>query len=194
MNRDALPRCTPDAFEQRYRERPDPWNFQTSPYEQTRYKVTLAALTQPRYSYAFEPGCSLGELTALLAQRCEQVLATDVSPSAVRRARQRCSAYENVRIECADLRDLQLEARPDLIVLSEIAYYFDSEQLADLARQLGNVLREGGTLLAVHWLGESRDHVLHGDEAHEVLLQQLDLKHEFGKRYSGFRLDRWTHS
>ena len=194
MNRDALPRCTPEAFEQRYRERPDPWNFKTSPYERTRYKATLAALTQPRYSYAFEPGCSLGELTSLLSQRCQQVFATDVSASAVRRARQRCSIHENVRIECADLRDLHLQVRPDLIVLSEIAYYFDSGQLADLAHQLGNALREGGTLLAVHWLGESRDHVLHGDEAHEVLLRQLDLRHELGKRYSGFRLDRWTRS
>ena len=194
MSRDALPSCTPEAFEQRYRECPDPWNFQTSPYERTRYQMTLAALTQPRYCYAFEPGCSIGELTALLAQRCQQVFATDVSPSAVRQARQRCGAYDNVHIECADLRDLHLPVRPDLVVLSEIAYYFDSGQLAELARRLGNALREGGTLLAVHWLGESRDHVLHGDEAHEVLLQQLDLRHELSKRYSGFRLDRWTRS
>jgi SAM-dependent methyltransferase len=194
VNRDALPRCTPEAFEQRYREHPDPWNFQTSTYERTRYKMTLEALTQPRYRYAFEPGCSIGELTALLAQRCQQVFATDVSPSAVGRARQRCSTYDNVQIECADLRDLDLQIRPDLIVLSEIAYYFDSRRLTELAHKLGEVLREDGTLIAVHWLGESRDHVLHGDEAHEVLLRQFCLRHEFGKRYSGFRLDRWTRS
>lgn len=194
MNCDALSRCTPEAFEQRYREYTDPWNFQTSPYERTRYEMTLAALTQPRYFYAFEPGCSIGELTALLAQRCQQVFATDVSPSAVRRARQRCSAYDNVHIECADLRELDLQIRPDLIVLSEIAYYFDSPRLAELAHQLSDALRDGGTLIAVHWLGESHDHVLHGDEAHEVLLRRLCLRHELGKRYSGFRLDRWTRS
>jgi SAM-dependent methyltransferase len=192
VNRDALLRCTPEAFERRYREQPDPWNFQTSPYERARYDVTLVALTQPRYRYAFEPGCSIGELTALLAQRCQQVFATDVSPSAVGRARQRCSAYHNVHIERADLQNLHLHGRPDLIVLSEIAYYFDPRRLAELAHQLGDALHEGGTLIATHWLGESHDHVLHGDEAHEVLLRQLCLRHDLSKRYSGFRLDRWT--
>ena len=164
------------------------------PDERTRYRITLAALTQPRYSCAFEPGCSIGELTVFLAQRCQEVFATDVSVSAVERARQRCSAYDNVHFECADLRDLDLQFRPDLIVLSEIAYYFESHRLADLAGQLGDALQDGGTPIAVHWLGESPDHVLHGDEAHEILLRRLHLRHEFGGRYSGFRLDRWSRS
>ena len=180
-----------EAFEQRYCEQADPWDFATSVYEQARYETTLAALSGSRYVFGFEPGCSIGELTARLAPRCERLLAIDVSPTAVARARSRCNSYPHVRIECADVRDMSLQGRPDLIVLSEIAYYFDSGELAELALRLGSVLHEGGTLIAVHWLGESPDHRLHGDEVHAALLQTLPLHHDLSQRHEGFRLDRW---
>jgi trans-aconitate methyltransferase len=188
----ATQACVPEAFEQRYRANPDPWRFATSVYERERYEITLKALTRDAYPHAFEPGCSIGELTALLAPRCGDLLATDVSPTAVEQARRRCAEYDNVRIECADLRTASLNAPLDLIVLSELAYYFQVEQLEVTASRLAAALGAGGTLLAVHWLGESVDHVLHGDEAHEVLLRVLPLKHVTAQRHPGFRLDMWV--
>lgn len=192
MNAAALSKCTKAAFEARYLDQIDPWRFKTSPYECNRYEATMEALSRPRYLCALEPGCSVGELTARLAQRCERLLATDVSPTATERARQRCRSFPNVRIECVDVRDVVLPDRPDLIVLSEIGYYFDPQQLAALAHRLGTALLEGGTLIAVHWLGESTDHVLHGHETHEILLRTLPLRHERGEQHAGFRLDRWV--
>lgn len=200
----AMTACLAEAFESRYRRHEDPWDFRTSQYERNRYAVTLAALPRYHYSFAFEPGCSIGELTALLATRCEQVLATDVSPTAVERAKQRCSRFPNVQIECSDIRTATLGTSPDLIVLSEIAYYFTVADLQAIAGHLGNILQPGGCLLAVHWLGESADHILHGDEVHEVLLRALPLRHEVSVRHQSslghstsgprpsFRLDRWT--
>ncbi len=84
-----------------------------------------------------------------------------------------------------------LPDQPDLIVLSELAYYFDCDELARLAARLGDTLRNGGTLLAVHWLGISPDHILHGDEVHEILGRALPLRHQLSQRHEGFRLDRW---
>jgi SAM-dependent methyltransferase len=191
MSAAAASKCTPEAFEQRYREQPDPWHFATSAYERTRYERTLAALSGSRYDFGFEPGCSIGELTAHLAPLCDRLFAIDVSSTAVARARKRCDSYPNVRIECADVRDVSLETRPDLIVLSEMGYYFDSQTLAELALRLGTALHEGGTLIAVHWLGDSTDHLLHGDEVHAALLQTLPLRHDLSERHDGFRLDRW---
>src|SRR5579871_6437129 len=122
-----------NEFEQRYLRAEDPWDFRTSQYERNRYAVTLASLTRRRYRFAFEPGCSIGELTVLLAARCDRVLATDVSPTAVARARTRCDRFPHVRIECGDVRALSFEGEPDLIVLSEIAYYFSPEELRALS-------------------------------------------------------------
>ena len=191
MNPSAITACAPEAFEQRYRTDQDPWRFATSAYERERYAVTIESLTRDRYANAFEPGCSIGELTALLAPLCDRLLATDVSPTAVEKARQRCGGYDNVRVECGDVRTTALDTPLDLIVLSELAYYFEPQQLEALCDRLAAALSVGGTLLAVHWLGESADHILHGDEAHEILLRRLPLRHVVAKRYVGFRLDLW---
>jgi Nodulation protein S (NodS) len=55
------------SFEAKYRHSPDPWQFAASPYEQRRYAAILRSLSRARYSRAFEPGCSVGVLTAALA-------------------------------------------------------------------------------------------------------------------------------
>ena len=191
MNPLAARACAPEAFENRYRADPDPWRFATSSYERERYAVTMNTLSGDRYTNAFEPGCSIGELTALLAPRCDRLLATDVSPTAVERARERCAGYDNVRVECGDLRTVALDTSLDLIVLSELAYYFEVAQLEVISHRLAAALGAGGTLLAVHWLGESVDHVLRGDEAHGVLMRSLPLRHVVAQRHPGFRLDLW---
>jgi hypothetical protein len=72
-----------EAFEERYRENPDPWNYHASAYERGKYQVTIDSLSRERFATAFEPACSVGELTAMLASRCNRLLATDVSESAL---------------------------------------------------------------------------------------------------------------
>jgi len=48
-----------EAFENRYRENPDPWNYKGSPYERGKYQVTLESLSRPRYVNAFEPASEI---------------------------------------------------------------------------------------------------------------------------------------
>jgi hypothetical protein len=81
--------------------------------------------------------------------------------------------------------------RFDLIVFSEIGYYFSKPELRELVRGLAGGLQPGGDLVAVHWLGQSADHVLHGDEVYRVLAAALpwDVKHCM--RHAGFRIDVW---
>jgi protein-L-isoaspartate O-methyltransferase len=181
-----------DAFESRYRSTPDPWNFATSPYERLRYRETLDALSRPRYRYAFEPGCSVGELTAQLALRCDRVLATDIAPSAVDRARIRCAQPGNVLLACADLSSEIPQGPFDLIIFSEIGYYFSREHLAALVRSLTRTLDEDGEFVGVHWLGHSQDHLLHGDEVHQVLETNLGLARLKARRAPGYRIDTWV--
>src|SRR5665213_696736 len=69
-------------FESMYASDPDPWNFATSSYEQRKYAHTVAALPNEHFCNVFEPGCSIGVLTELLAPRCERLLATDINPGA----------------------------------------------------------------------------------------------------------------
>ena len=178
-------------FEQKYRRDPDPWHFATSDYEQGRYEATCRALLGRRYARAFEPGCSIGLLTERLAAICERVDAIDISPSAVKQAVERCRHLPNVNVHCGALPDAIPKGKFDLIVLSEIGYYFPEDELVRLSTRLMGCLEAGGTLLAVHWLGVSEDHLLSGDRVHEILAAQPGLSLTRAERHPGFRLDRW---
>lgn len=189
---DAMRACEPEAFESRYRSKVDPWNFETSPYEQARYRTILTSLSRPNYRTAFEPGCSIGVLTAGLASRCAKVIATDVSATALARARERCAALDNVRFVLASLSAFTPTGNDlELIVFSEIGYYFDRDSLACIVRRLAGQLASGGEWVGSHWLGSSPDHLLHGDEVHAVLDAEPALTRTRASRHEGFRLDSW---
>jgi SAM-dependent methyltransferase len=183
-----------DFFETKYRESRDPWAFCSNDYEQNRYSATLRALNHRRYSNAYEPGCSIGILTARLASICDHVDAIDISPTAVERAREFCEHLPNVAIRCGSLANDLPAAVFDLIVLSEIGYYFHQEELFQLGSRLAQKLETSGVLLAVHWLGHSTDHVLEGDLVHETLGRLNGLSLDLSERHAGFRIDRWVRS
>jgi hypothetical protein len=46
--------------------------------------------------------------------------------------------------------------------------------------------------VAVHWLGHSPDHVLHGDDVHQVLEASLGLERTKNDRGPGFRINTWV--
>jgi SAM-dependent methyltransferase len=180
-----------EFFDHKYRDAADPWDFAHSTYEQSRYHALLAALDKPRYLRAFEPGCSIGELTHSLAQRCDHVDAIDISPTAIARAKLRCHNLANVDLQSGDLLHHMPHGAFDLIVFSEIGYYFEEDILHQVATMLIDRLSTSGTLLAAHWLGASSDHILSGDRVHEILRSLPGLRLTLAERHSAFRLDRW---
>ena len=188
----SLSPTSAEFFETMYAEREDPWEFASSNYEHGRYTAIVRALSNRRYRRAFEPGCSLGILTAQLAAFCDRVEAMDISPTAIARARLHCERLPNVRFLCGSLPEMIPDGEIDLVVFSEIGYYFTEAQLSSVATELVSRMVPQGTFLAVHWLGSSQDHVLDGDRVHAVLKTLPNLSLVQSERYSGFRLDRWT--
>jgi protein-L-isoaspartate O-methyltransferase len=178
-------------FEARYQASTDPWRFASSTYELNRYRATLDALCQPSYRRGFEPGCSIGVLTAALAGRVEHLIACDIAESAVACAKERCRELSNVQIYHRDAADGPPDGSFDLIVFSELGYYFSADRLKTMTRQMTSRLEPGGEFVAVHWLGHSADHVLHGDVVHEVLTENLACEWIGGSRHPGFRIDSW---
>lgn len=189
MNNDTT---SQEFFEQKYRSNTDPWNFASSSYEQDRYEAIIRALDHRRYRRVFEPGCSIGVLTLRLADICNQVDAMDIAPSAVEKARERCGDLAHVRIACAALPDMPFAGDFDLLLLSEIGYYFEADELRRIASGVVSRLEASGVLLATHWLGVSHDHLLSGDDVHEVLGSLDGIKLDHSERRVGFRLDRWV--
>jgi SAM-dependent methyltransferase len=179
-------------FDGLYERDADPWHFASSTYELGRYNSIVRALCRAPYKRAFEPGCSIGILTEQLAPLCEEVEALDISSVAVDKARQRCSHLSNVHIGHGEIVKNIPPGEFDLVIFSEIGYYFDSTQLASLIDHLIGRTSPGGTFLAVHWLGSSPDHLLSGDQVHKVILHAQGLSLDYAERHAEFRLDRWV--
>jgi SAM-dependent methyltransferase len=155
-------------FDKMYEGATDPWDFESSEYEHRKYAVTMASLPKSRHRSAFEPGCSIGVLTQMLATRCDRLLATDVVPTALDRARQRLDGLPHVVVEQGAIPEDWPQETFDLIVLSEIAYYFDATALASIVSLVAKSTEVGGHLVGVHWRGAT-DYPLSGDRAHEIL-------------------------
>jgi SAM-dependent methyltransferase len=165
----------PAYFDAMYAESGDPWGFTSRWYERRKYALTLAALPRERYRRGFEPGCSIGVLTALLAQRCDSLLATDVAAAAVVTARERLAGHDGVQVRELAVPQDWPAGRFDLIVLSEIGYYLSADDLELMLDRAVAALEPGGTLVAAHWRHPVDDYPLRGDDVHDLLATSPEL-------------------
>lgn len=188
----------PGYFADVYRANADPWGFETSAYEAEKYAATLAALPNPRYANAFEIGCSIGVLTAQLGRRCDRLLAVDIVPEVLARAAERCQDQPQIRFAEMRVPDTFPDERFDLIVLSEVGYYWSTDDLARARRRIVDALPPGGHLVLVHWTPFVHDYPLTGDQVHEAFLSAVPgapgepsrgLVHLGGFRRGRYRLD-----
>lgn len=142
---------TPNDFEARYQEDPDPWDYERSDYEHAKYQATLAACGDGPFTRALELGGSIGVFTEMLAPRCRALVTVDVARTAAAMARRRLANFRQVRVIHGEIPDAVPDQKFDLIVASEILYYLPP---ADLDTTLGLIrarLVSGGRLVAVHW-------------------------------------------
>ncbi len=180
-------------FDAMYAQNSDPWGFETSSYEKRKYEATIAALPRVRYANALEPGCSIGVLTEMLAPRCEHLLATDIVPDALRQAAERVKAFPHVRVERRSISEEWPDEEFDLIVLSEIAYYFEEASLRDITRQVVRSTVGGAHVLGVHWCGET-DYPLSGLRTHDLIDETDCLDRIDHLRGDEYVLDVWERS
>ena len=166
-------------FEDMYAANPDPWGFETRWYEQRKYALTLASLTRQRYRSVFEPGCSIGVLSAALAGRCDRLLACDLVASAVEQATRRVAAVpgaaHTAEVRQWDAHDAWPDETFDLVVVSEMLYYLDPQDAATFMRRAADHLDDDGEIVLVHWRQRVPEYPLTGDEAHEIACETTGL-------------------
>jgi SAM-dependent methyltransferase len=162
-------------FDGMYSGAADPWGFEERWYERRKYAIALAMLPRKRYRAAFEPGCSIGVFTRMLAPRCDTLLSCDLAAAAVKAAAARTPDLPQVRVEQRDIPRQWPAGRFDLIVLSEILYYFGDHDLEQVLKHAAGSLAPDGTLLAVHWRHPVAEYPRTGDDVHRVLAAQPGL-------------------
>ncbi|MGX1096309.1 class I SAM-dependent DNA methyltransferase [Amorphus sp. MBR-141] len=161
-----------DVFETLYRSNLDPWDYETSFYEQDKYRMTLAALPRERYRSAVEIGCSIAVLGEKLAGRATRYLGLDVSPTAVETASDRLAGLPWATAVVGEVPEEWPVGRYDLVVLSEILYFLSAEEIAELAAFVARDTVAGGDCVVVNWHGQT-DTQLTGAEAGATFLSEL---------------------
>jgi 2-polyprenyl-3-methyl-5-hydroxy-6-metoxy-1,4-benzoquinol methylase len=177
-------------FQRLYDASPDPWGFAGDPYEQAKYRRTLAALDDRRFASGLEIGCSIGVLTHMLAPRCEALLGIDLVEQPLAAARARCADQPWVRFRRMQVPEAWPVGRFDLIVLSEVLYFLapaDIDRTGELVRAS---LLPGACVILVNWLGHSDDPCTGDDAADRFIAAAAGaLRVARQVREPGYRLD-----
>lgn len=139
------------ALEQVHQQAEDPWGVDTRWFEERKRRLVLACLPARRYAAAWEAGCSTGGLAQALLSRCEVVVGTDSSTTAVAAARERLADEPRARVEERDVTAGWPAASYDLVVLSEVGYFLSPRDLDRFGDVVEVALRAGGVLVLCHW-------------------------------------------
>jgi SAM-dependent methyltransferase len=110
----------------------DPWHYGVSQYERTKYLRQIEAIQRfcPQPGTILEVGCAEGVFTAMLSEAFPgaKITCVDISPTAIKRAREKLEDLPNVAFIEGDAIELICggllhDDRFDVIIQSESLYY-----------------------------------------------------------------------
>ena len=142
-------------FDERYRDDPDPWGVHSRWYERRKLALLEAALAQEHYALAWDAACGVGQVAARLADRCERVVASDLSERAVELTREHAGGRVEALVNTLPAVPAAAEAA-DLVVLAEVLYYLPPDGRAALADAV-SALRRATEVVAVSWRHAAED-------------------------------------
>lgn len=143
----------------------NPYGIDVNPYEQQKYATVMDTLAGRRYRRVLEVGCGEGDLSERLATLTDDLLGADISADATTRAAAR------VPSATFETRMLPAEMPPgtfDLIVCTDVLYYWEPTTMRTGLHRLISRLEPGGVLLAYHYRGDFGQ-VNTADDVHDRL-------------------------
>lgn len=135
--------------------------------------LTVASLPAEHYDAGLEIGCSIGTLTADLAPRCTNLVAVDASSAALERAAERLAPFPGVTVTHLTLPEGWPAGSFDLVVMSEVGYYFPTGEFDELLEKIRTSMLPGGTLVLCHWRHPISGWELDGEAVHALARDRL---------------------
>jgi 2-polyprenyl-3-methyl-5-hydroxy-6-metoxy-1,4-benzoquinol methylase len=146
--------------------RRDVWEFDSSEFERARWARLIDILGDARYPRALELGCGAGHFTRLLAGLADRVVAFDIAPSAIERARAAEPASTTIDYRAGNVMDCQWRADGpwDLVVMTEtipyLGWLYPFFDVAWFAAEIHGATRPGGRFLMANSMDETYDKLL----------------------------------
>jgi len=134
-------------------KRGDFWELETSEFERARYARTIQVLQGARYPRGLELGCGAGYFTRLLAPHVGDLVAYDISPSAIARARAASGDGGSIDFRAGNAMDYGWRADGpwDLIVINDTICYlgwlYSFFDVAWFVSEIHGAIRPGGRFL-----------------------------------------------
>jgi SAM-dependent methyltransferase len=174
-------------FSENLWKRGDFWELESSEYERARCAHLIRVLQGARYPRALELGCGAGYFTRLLAPHVDRLVAYDISPSAIARARA-AGGGETIDFRAGNAMDYawQADGPWDLVVMNETICYlgwlYSFFDVAWFASEIHSAVRPGGRFL----MSNTMD--LHGYD--KLLLPHIIRSYRDLVLNTGFALER----
>lgn len=181
-----------DYFDGIFASDDDPWSLASSAYERAKFAHTRDVLADRRYLNALEVGCAHGVLTERIVDLCEQLLSVDISRHALVKARTRLGGRPGFKLKRMAFPQEAPTGAYDLVLLSEVAYYWDDADLMRAGKWLSGHLTPNGRIMLVHYTGDT-DYPHTADAAVGILWNSLRsvCTVQLRERHDDYRLDLW---
>ena len=152
-----------------------------------KLKKIVSSLIEPGDT-VLECACGIGLLSAVIAQKCRQLTATDFSEKMLKKAEKNCRAFRNITYAPADITALPFaDGSFDKVVAGNVIHLLDNPMTA--LGELNRVCKDGGMLIIPTYMNKDDKGKTNGfsDAAQKA---GADFKREFTmESYRQFFLD-----
>ena len=124
-----------------------------------------------------ECACGTGLLSAVIAQKCRQLTATDFSRQMLKKAEKNCAVFANITYSQADITALYFaDGSFDKVVAGNVIHLLDNPLTA--LHELNRVLKDGGVLIIPTYMNKDSEGKTSGF-SNAVQKAGADFKREF---------------
>ena len=152
-----------------------------------KLKRIVSSLIEPGDT-VLECACGTGLLSAVIAQKCRQLTATDFSEKMLKKAEKNCRVFRNITYAPADITALPFaDGSFDKVVAGNVIHLLDNPMMA--LGELNRVCKDGGMLIIPTYMNKDDKGKTNGfsDAAQKA---GADFKREFTmESYRQFFLD-----
>ena len=152
-----------------------------------KLKKIVSSLIEPGDT-VLECACGTGLLSAVIAQKCRQLTATDFSEKMLKKAEKNCRAFRNITYAPADITALPFaDGSFDKVVAGNVIHLLDNPMTA--LGELNRVCKDGGMLIIPTYMNKDDKGKTNGF-SDAVGKAGADFKREFTmESYRQFFLD-----